>query len=59
MGATMEKLNKQGHEVYVAYQTSGAFAVSYDNVVKNLRFASKYFFVFGVGINLGFVNSWG
>jgi glucosamine-6-phosphate deaminase len=46
MGATMEKLNKQGHEVYVAYQTSGAFAVSYDNVVKNLRFASKYFLFF-------------
>jgi len=37
MGATMEKLNKQGHEVFVAYQTSGAFAVMYDNVVKTLN----------------------
>jgi len=41
MGATMEKLNKQGHEVFVAYQTSGAFAVMYDNVVKNLKFTTE------------------
>lgn len=41
MGATMEKLNKQGHEVFVAYQTSGAFAVMYDNVIKNLKFAKE------------------
>ena len=34
MGATMARLNSQGHEVFVAYQTSGNIAVLLDDVIR-------------------------
>lgn len=41
MGATMSKMSKQGHELHVAYQTSGNIAVIVDDVIRKLRFAYK------------------
>jgi glucosamine-6-phosphate deaminase len=42
MGGTMRRLVQQGHEVHVAYQTSGNIAVSDDEVVKYLEFVEDY-----------------
>ncbi len=39
MGGTLCKLVEQGHEVHVAYEVSGAGAVSDDAVWRSLAFA--------------------
>lgn len=36
MGGTLQRLVDQGHEVHVAYQTSGNIAVSDEDVIRNL-----------------------
>jgi len=41
MGATMARMASQGHELYVAYQTSGNLAVLLDEIVRKMRFAWK------------------
>lgn len=40
MGGTLMRLVQQGHQVYVAYQTSGNIAVSDDDVIRFLDFAN-------------------
>ena len=38
MGGTFSRLHEQGHEVHVAYQTSGSLAVSDDDVIRFVDF---------------------
>ncbi len=47
MGGTFIRLVDQGHEVHVAYQTSGNIAVFDDDVVRFLDFVNDYRSVFG------------
>ena len=42
MGGTMKRLVQQGHEVYIAYQTTGNIAVSDDEVIKYLEFVNDF-----------------
>lgn len=42
MGGTFRRLVKQGHEVHVAYQTSGNFAVADEEVTKFLHFVNGF-----------------
>ena len=42
MGGTFIRLHEQGHEVHVAYQTSGNIAVADDDVVNFAEFVVKY-----------------
>lgn len=48
MGGTFQRLVDQGHEVHVAYQTSGNIAVSDDDARRYARFAKAYNDRFGV-----------
>ena len=47
MGGTFIRLVEQGHEVHVAYQTSGNIAVFDDDVVRFADFANDYGIAFG------------
>jgi glucosamine-6-phosphate deaminase len=42
MGGTLARLSEQGHDVHVAYQTSGSIAVADDEAVRFLDFARDY-----------------
>ena len=48
MGGTLARLTKQGHEVHVAYQVSGANAVSRDFLQRQLDFVGEAAEVFGL-----------
>jgi len=49
MGGTLIRLCDQGHEVHVAYQTSGNIAVFDDEAEKFAEFAAEFSEEFGVG----------
>lgn len=49
MGGTLLRLIEHGHEVHVAYQTSGNIAVFDDDVVRFVDFVSDYNDFFGIG----------
>lgn len=42
MGGTLARLSEQGHEVHVAYQTSGNIAVYDDDVIRFVDFADEF-----------------
>ncbi|MCE9544955.1 MAG: glucosamine-6-phosphate deaminase [Planctomycetia bacterium] len=48
MGGTLMRLVEQGHEVRVAYQTSGNIAVFDDDAIRFAEFASEYNRLFGI-----------
>jgi glucosamine-6-phosphate deaminase len=48
MGGTFARLIQQGHEVHVAYQTSGSNAVSDDEALKYIDFVRNYGDIFQV-----------
>lgn len=48
MGGTFMRLQQQGHEVYVAYQTSGNIAVADDEAQRFARFVIDYNEKFGI-----------
>lgn len=48
MGGTFIRLHDQGHDVHVAYQTSGNIAVFDDDVVRFMDFANDFHEVFGL-----------
>ena len=48
MGGTLMRLVEQGHEVHVAYQTSGNIAVFDDDAVRYCEFAAAFNHRFGV-----------
>ncbi len=48
MGGTFIRLVEQGHEVHVAYQTSGNIAVFDDDVIRLADFVNEYSDAFGV-----------
>jgi len=48
MGGTLQRLNDQGHEVHVAYQTSGNIAVTDEFVTRFLDFAVGFEDMFGI-----------
>src|SRR6185436_18033203 len=48
MGATFQRLHDQGHDVFVAYQTSGNIAVTDEFVTRFLDFAVGFEEMFGI-----------
>lgn len=48
MGGTFARLVQQGHDVHIAYQTSGSIAVSDDDAVRYLDFVRSYKNIFNV-----------
>ncbi|RYZ24283.1 MAG: glucosamine-6-phosphate deaminase, partial [Chitinophagaceae bacterium] len=52
MGGTFRRLHEQGHEVHVAYQTSGNIAVTDEFVIRNLDFAEGFGQIAGGGNEL-------
>ncbi len=46
MGGTLQRLVKQGHEVHVAYQTSGDIAVTDEEVMRYMHFMNAFNGVF-------------
>ena len=42
MGGTIRRLVQQGHEVYIAYQTSGNIAVGDEEVTRFLHFINGF-----------------
>ena len=42
MGGTLQRLVRQGHEVHVAYQTSGNIAVNDEDVMKYMHFVNGF-----------------
>ena len=48
MGGTLIRLVDQGHDVHVAYQTSGAIAVFDDDAIRFADFATEFNQVFGI-----------
>lgn len=48
MGGTLQRLHDQGHEVHVAYQTSGNIAVTDEFVTRFLDFAVGFEDMFGI-----------
>ncbi len=48
MGGTLTRLADQGHEVHIAYQTSGNIAVFDDNAWRFAKFAADFCDMFGV-----------
>src|SRR5690606_19798897 len=48
MGGTFQRLHDQGHEVHVAYQTSGNIAVTDEFVTRFLDFAVGFEDMFGI-----------
>jgi glucosamine-6-phosphate deaminase len=51
MGGTFMRLQQQGHEVHVAYQTSGNIAVADDEALRFARFVCDYNEKFGIKSN--------
>jgi glucosamine-6-phosphate deaminase len=51
MGGTFARLVQQGHDVHVAYQTSGSIAVSDDDTVRYLDFVKSFKEIFNVEFN--------
>ena len=49
MGGTIQRLVAQGHEVHVAYETSGNIAVGDEEVSRFLLFVEGFHQIFGVG----------
>lgn len=49
MGGTLIRLVEQGHEVHVAYQTSGNYAVWDDDAVRFANFAADFCKLFNIG----------
>lgn len=49
MGGTFIRLCEQGHEVHVAYQTSGNIAVFDDAALRHADFVAEYSRAFGIG----------
>jgi len=49
MGGTFIRLCEQGHEVHVAYQTSGNIAVFDDTALRHADFVAEYARAFGAG----------
>lgn len=49
MGGTLIRLCEQGHEVHVAYQTSGNIAVFDDAAIRHADFVAEYARSFGLG----------
>ncbi len=47
MGGTIARLVKQGHEVYVAYETSGNIAVGDEEVTRFMHFVNGFNQIFG------------
>ena len=43
MGGTIKRLHDQGHDVHIAYQTSGNIGVSYEEVIKFIEIAKNSF----------------
>jgi len=48
MGGTLLRLVQQGHEVHVAYQTSGNIAVFDEDAIRFADFAAEYNQIFGI-----------
>jgi glucosamine-6-phosphate deaminase len=48
MGGTLGRLVEQGHEVHVAYQTSGNIAVFDDDAIRFADFATEFNRIFGI-----------
>ncbi|RXG21872.1 glucosamine-6-phosphate deaminase [Leeuwenhoekiella marinoflava DSM 3653] len=48
MGGTFKRLHEQGHEVHVAYQTSGNIAVADDEAIRFAKFITDYNEAFGI-----------
>ncbi|MDP4291489.1 MAG: glucosamine-6-phosphate deaminase [Bacteroidota bacterium] len=48
MGGTFARLVEQGHDVHIAYQTSGSIAVSDDDAVRYLDFVRSFKSIFNV-----------
>ena len=58
MGGTLSRLVQQGHDVHVAYQTSGNMAVADEYILKYLHFMESYEEVFSLSnVNTGKINS--
>jgi len=51
MGGTFKRLQEQGHEVHVAYQTSGNIAVADDEALRYASFVCDYNEKFGIESN--------
>jgi glucosamine-6-phosphate deaminase len=51
MGGTFKRLHEQGHEVHVAYQTSGNIAVADDEALRYASFVCDYNEKFGIESN--------
>jgi glucosamine-6-phosphate deaminase len=49
MGGTLIRLVDQGHDVYIAYQTSGNIAVFDDDAIQFAEFVAEYCETFGAG----------
>src|SRR3954454_13722731 len=49
MGGTFIRLCEQGHDVHVAYQTSGNIAVFDEAALRHADFVREYAFAFGLG----------
>ena len=50
MGGTLIRLVEQGHDVHVAYQTSGNIAVFDDDAIRFADFATEYNRMFGIDV---------
>jgi len=48
MGGTFARLVEHGHDVHVAYQTSGSIAVSDDDAIRYLDFVRNYEKIYGI-----------
>jgi glucosamine-6-phosphate deaminase len=53
MGGTLIRLCEQGHEVHVAYQTSGNIAVWDESADRHVDFVEEFCHAFGVGTKTG------
>lgn len=51
MGGTLARLVEQGHEVHVAYQTSGSIAVHDDDVFRYIDFVNEFDTTFDAGVD--------
>jgi glucosamine-6-phosphate deaminase len=51
MGGTLMRLAEQGHEVHVAYQTSGSIAVFDDDTIRFADFATGFNRIFGIDLD--------
>lgn len=51
MGGTFARLVEHGHDVHVAYQTSGSIAVSDDDAIRYIDFVRNYENIFDIKLN--------